>query len=367
MTPAGPVRLGFATLGLEATLEDLIVADPSMVGLDLLVVGRQVATAFGGFVDVVGVDADAQVHVVELKRDRTPRDVVAQTLDYGSWASGLTIDDVAKLYREHHEGTELEDAFAEKFSQPLPDVFNPDQQLTVVASELDATSDRIVEYLAERFGVPINAVFFRHFQDGGNEYLTRTWLLTPEEAAATTIGGKRRRGKVRPWNGRDFYAIQGTADGQGNDRWEIARRYGLLNAGGGSWYWKPLRNLTPGKRVLAYVGKVGYVGVGTVTGEMRPAREVEVDVDGSSISLLDAPGVGQRFAERSRSTDEEVTEMVVPIEWDIAVPQDQAVNAPGLFASQVTVCKLRDERTIELVEQQFGLLEVNEPKPGTSP
>lgn len=255
MTQVGPVPLEFAPLGLEASLEDMLAADPSMLGLDLLVVGRQVATAYGGFVDILGLDADAQIHVIELKRDRTPRDVVAQALAYGSWAAGLTREGVSALYGEHGHDADIEDAFAERFSQPLPDVFNAEQQLTIVASALDATSERIVDYLAQGFGVPINAVFFRHFVDGDSAYLTRTWLLTPEEAAASTARGRSRAGKVRPWNGRDFYVVQGSAAGDRNDRWEIARRYGLLNAGGGSWYWKPLRNLKRGKRVFAYVGE----------------------------------------------------------------------------------------------------------------
>jgi len=355
VTDQGPVRISYASLELEASLEDMVVADPTMIGLDLVIVGRQISTTYGGYIDTLGVDSDAQVHVIELKRDRTPRDVVAQTLDYGSWATDLTLEDVTALYAEHHEDSDFEDAFAERFSQPLPDVFNPDQQLTVVATQLDPTSDRIVTYLAERFGVPINAVFFRYFQDGANRYLTRTWLLPPEEAAASSSRGSRRRGKVRPWNGRDFYVIQGTADSERNDRWEIAQRYGLLSAGGTSWYWKPLRNLAPGKRVFAYVGKVGYVGVGTVTGEMRPAREVEVLADGVMVPLLKAPGVGTSFVARALSEDDEVTEMVVPVTWERSVSQDEAVNEPGLFASQVTVCKLRDERTIELVEERFGL------------
>lgn len=355
MTEQGPVRLQFASLGLEATLEDMLATDPSMIGLDLLVVGRQVATAHGGFVDILALDSDAQVHVIELKRDRTPRDVVAQTLDYGSWANGLTLEAVSGLYAEHRQDADLEDAFAEKFSQPLPDVFNPDQQLTIVASELDPASDRIVEYLAEKFGVPINAVFFRHFTDEGNEYLTRTWLLTPEQAAASTSRSRRHPGTVRPWNGRDFYVIQGSATGDRNDRWDLARRYGLLSAGGGSWYWKPLRNLTPGKRVFAYVGGVGYVGVGTITGEMQSARETQVTVEGYNVNLLDAPDVSKRLIERAKSEDPEVTEMVVPVEWKVAVPQEEAINEPGLFASQVTVCKLRDERTIEVLAQRFGL------------
>lgn len=355
MTDDGPVRLSYARLDLEARLEDMLVADPTMVGLDVLVIGRQVTTAHGGFVDVLAVDSDGQLHVVELKRDRTPRDVVAQTLDYGSWATGLTLEEVTTVFAEHNDGTDFEDAFAEHFAQPLPDVFNADQQLTIVASELDPASDRIVEYLAERFGVPINAVFFRHFADGPSEYLTRTWLMAPEDESTAPARAKRRSSKVRPWNGRDFYVIQGTNLVEQDNRWEIARRYDVLTAGGGSWYWKPLRNLTPGKRVFAYVGKVGYVGVGTVTGPMQPARDVKVDVDGTQVPLVDAPDVGEWFTSRAVSTDEEVTEFAVPVRWEVAVVPDQGVLEPGLFASQVTVCKLRDDRTIELVEQRFGL------------
>lgn len=106
MTQEGPVPLEFAPLGLEASLEDMLAADPSMLGLDLLVVGRQVATAYAGFVDILGLDADAQIHVIELKRDRTPRDVVAQALDYGAWAAGLTREGVSALYGEHGHDAE---------------------------------------------------------------------------------------------------------------------------------------------------------------------------------------------------------------------------------------------------------------------
>jgi hypothetical protein len=356
LTGEGPVHMPFVPIELESALEDMVVADPAMIGADLLVIGRQVPTSFGGFIDTLGLDVDGQIHVIELKRDRTPREVVAQVLDYGSWATGLTLEDVAALYADNHDDSDLESAFAERFSRPLPDIFNPDQQLTIVASQLDPASDRIVEYLAERFGVPINAVFFRYFQDGPSRYLTRTWLLSPEEAAASSSRGKRRRSQVRPWNGRDFYVVQGTA-GDGSDRWEIARKYGVVSAGGGSWYWKPLRNLKTGKRVFAYVGKVGYVGVGTVVGEVLPARDYKVDLEGQLIPLTQAPDLPELFVSRATSADDELTEMVVPIDWQVAVPIESAVKEPGLFASQVTACKLKDDRTIEVVSTHFGLAE----------
>ena len=76
----------------------------------------------------------------------------------------------------------------------------------------------------------------------------------------------------------------------GDPRWPIAHKYGFGNAGGGSWYWKPLRNLEPGHRVFAYVSGAGYVGIGRITGKVIPARDAEVEFDGRRQPLLDQPG-----------------------------------------------------------------------------
>lgn len=353
MTEAGPVALAYGSLDLESRLEDMIVADPSLSGMDLLVVGRQVRTDFGGNIDVLAVDVDGHVHVLELKRGRTPRDVVAQALDYGSWVQGLTLDQVSSIYAEQNDGT-LDEAFADRFGIPVPDLFNSDQQLTIVASELDAASDRIVSYLAEQYSVPINAVFFRHFADGAAEYLARTWLIPPDKAEVRQTRSRSTTAKVRRWNGRDFYVVLGNVE-RGAHRWTAGRSYGFVGAGGGSWYTKPLRNLTPGKRVFAYVGGAGYVGVGEVTGEVVPLREFAVQQNGTTIKVVDQPEIDPKVRERALSEDEEVTEYAVPVRWMAERDIGEAVTERGLFASQVTVCKLRDDRTIEVVTTALGL------------
>ena len=352
MTDDGPHQLASSPLDFEHRLEDMLAEDAGMTGTDLLIVGRQVKTVYGGSIDLLALDADGRTHVLELKRDRTPRDVVAQTLDYGSWVQDLSVEDLEQIYTDYHgDDTELDAAFAERFARPLPDVVNAEQQFTIIASELDPTSDRIVEFLAESYGVPINAVFFRHFSDDGRDYLARTWLLDPQPIEAKA--GRPSRSKKRPWNGRDFYIVLGRADDP--RRWAIASTYGLLNAGGGAWYWKPLRNLTPGSRVFAYVGGIGYVGIGKVTGELIPLRNAKVEIDGQLQSLLDQPHPGGGTWEEAASDDPNKTEMVVPVEWLATRPLNQAISEKGLFSSQVTVCKLRDEHTITTVESAFGL------------
>lgn len=303
MSESGPVPLEPSQLKLESRLEDMLLADPSMIGVNLLVLGRQVRTEYGGFIDLLGIDSDGRVHVLELKRDMTPRDVVAQTLDYGSWVQKLTLQDLEQVYAEHNaDEVSLEEQFAQRFDTPVPDVVNAEQQFTIVASALDPASDRIVEFLAESYGVPINAVFFRHFADAGREYLARTWLLDPTEAETKTA--RASRSKMKPWNGRDFYVVLGRVDQQGGERWPLSREYGLLCAGGGSWYWKPLKNLRPGHRVFAYVGGAGYVEVGTVTGEMVAARDATIQLGERRVRLADAPDLPGWFVERLNSDDQ---------------------------------------------------------------
>ena len=362
MTDDGPLSLKSSPLDSERRLEDMFVEDPGMGGIDLLVVGRQVRTAYGGYIDLLALDVDGRVHVLELKRDRTPRDVVAQTLDYASWVHGLGLGDLEQIHLDYHGGeTMLDEAFVERFGVPMPDAVNTEQRFTIVASELDPTSDRIVEFLAESYGVPINAVFFRHFSDDDRSYLARTWLIDPQpvDGGTTRPARNRQHGKRRPWNGRDFYVILGTGSEaeESDSRWSIASEYGFLNGGGGSRYWKPLQHLKPGHRVFAYVSKAGYTGIGMVTGEMIPAREAEVEIDGGPQPLLDQPELGTPRWSNAASDDPEKTEMVVPVEWHAKRRVGQAVWEVGLFTNQNTACKLRDEHTIRTVESALGIVD----------
>ena len=353
MTDDGPHRLVSSPLDSEQRLEDMLAEDPSMSGTNLLIIGRQVRTGFGGSIDLLALDVEGRVHVLELKRDRTPRDVVAQALDYGSWAKDLSLEDLEQIYLDFGDGeTHLDKAFAAYFGGTLPDVLNAEQQFTIVASELDPTSDRIIEFLAECYDVPINAVFFRHFSDGGHEYLARMWLLDPQQAEDRAAQLSRRTPPL--WNGRDFY-VQLGQNKPGDPRWPIASKYRFLNAGDGSRHWKPLDNLEPGNRVFAYVAGAGYVGIGQVTDQMIPARDAEVEIDGRRQPLLDQPDLSEDWKQRAASEDSEVTEMVVPVEWLATRPVDQAFREKGLFPGRGTVCKPLDRHIVETVESAFGL------------
>lgn len=174
------VALTKEPLDNEDRLEEWIAHDVSLLGLSVLIIGRQVRTPSGGRIDLLAIDQQGDIVILELKRDRTPREVVAQALDYASWVAGLLPMQIEEIAQDYLKKPLLE-AFQERFGTFLPEVVNNDHRIVIVASELDDSSERIVQYLSTRHSLSINVVFFTCFQQGKKEFVGRAWLLDPEE------------------------------------------------------------------------------------------------------------------------------------------------------------------------------------------
>lgn len=347
-----PQRIRPAAMPLEAKLEQLILDDPEILEARLLLLGRQVPTKYGKYIDLLGLDSEGVLHILELKRDRTPRDVVAQALDYASWVQELGNEDVRNIFAAGNPGSSLDEAFALRFDgAPVPDELNSGHVMTIVASDLDPGTERIVAYLNNSHAVPINVMMFRYFSDNGHDYLARTWLI--DEAAPVSVSGAARTKSTRAaWNGRDWYVAFGI-DG-GSRSWDDARTYGFISAGGGDWYSRTLKGLPEGARIFVHVPQHGYVGVGIVQGAAKPADHAVLTVDGSERSFRSLQLHGQyRHPEADAGTD--AAEYIIPVQWIETVPLDDAVWRQGMFANQNSACKLRNQFTIDELTTEFKL------------
>jgi hypothetical protein len=336
---------------LESKLEGLIEADPSMLGQALMLIGRQVPTGFGTYIDLLAIDSEGTVHVLELKRDRTPRDVIAQALDYGSWVTGLGHEEVLNLYAAYRPGHVFEQDFADFFGADPPETLNGAHRLTVIAADLDAATERILQYLNAGFGVPVNVVFFRYYTDGDRQYLARTWLLD-EADTVTVAGGGKRSGTKEAWNGTDWYVSFGEESTIRN--WDDAQRYGFVSAGGGSWFSKTLRGLPLGARVAACIPKLGYVGIGEVIGEAQPFDDAVIILDGAPAQLAQQP-LQASYEHKNADPSDDPAEYVVPVKWLATRPREQAVWRKGMFANQNSACKLRNRYTLDVLSEEFGI------------
>lgn len=347
-----PKPLEFSRLDSEAKLEKAISDDISVLSPELMLVGQQVPTAHGKFIDLLAMDVEGNISVIELKRHRTPREVVAQLLDYGSWVRTLTYEDLLKIYSDNNGGKELEKGFAEAFDTSPPDELNREHELILVAAELDSSSERIIGYLAGQYGVPINAVFFRYFRDETSEYLMRTWLIDPQEAEAIANKSTSAKGK-ESWNGQDFYVNFGPPEYRD---WEDARKYGFVSGGGAKWFSQTLNQLFPGARVFVNVPSHGYVGVGKVVAPMVPMKDFLVEVDGKRVPIRAAPLKSVRM-KNSAENDPEKAEYMVGVEWIKTLPLEKAFREKGMYGNQNTVTKLRNKFTLERLVRHFGLEE----------
>lgn len=168
-------------LDLEKRLETWIENDICILSEDYLIIGRQVLTDFNKYIDLLCLDLNGDIVIVELKRDTTPRDVVAQALDYASWINDLSRDKIFEIANEYFKNTKsLEQAFKEKFGKDLPEVLNANHSMLIVASTIDPSTERIVQYLSEKYGVGINVIQFQYHNQEGKEFLSRVFLLEPE-------------------------------------------------------------------------------------------------------------------------------------------------------------------------------------------
>lgn len=114
-----PAPLETSRLASEQQLEDMIVRDPRILSSEWMLIGRQEVTSHGGRVDLLAIAPDASLVVIELKRDRTPREIIAQALDYASWVEQLTPDRVAQIFQRFSDGESLDVAFRARFGVDL--------------------------------------------------------------------------------------------------------------------------------------------------------------------------------------------------------------------------------------------------------
>jgi hypothetical protein len=158
-----------------------------------MITGQQVRTAFDNYIDLLAIDADGSIKIIEFKRNKTARDVVAQALDDTSWLVNIDDSKLVDIFLDYSKKRSLKEqcldiGFKLKFGILSDDVnYDGSHQMVIVAAELDESSERIVNYLNDTTKIPINAVFFTVFEDSGNQYLTYALMIPPEETQERSI------------------------------------------------------------------------------------------------------------------------------------------------------------------------------------
>ncbi len=116
----------FTELGFKERdhLQEWIANYPTAVGEELLIIQKE----FAGFsdtherLDLLALDKEGNLVIIENKLDDSGKDVVWQALKYASYCSGLTKENICKIYQDYLDKNRIEakanDRLAE-FFEPL--------------------------------------------------------------------------------------------------------------------------------------------------------------------------------------------------------------------------------------------------------
>ncbi len=171
----------------ERILEEWLESNPDGIVEDghLLIIGRQVETNFGGFIDLIGLDREGNVVVVELKRDRTPRDTLAQSFEYVSFADLLDTAQLEGILRSYFNDDSLCMAEYHREYFKLGDdeavAFNKDQRIVIVGQRVTPEIRQTATYLRSK-GIRVTCVEFTFFQtNSGISLLSQEIVVGTEQ------------------------------------------------------------------------------------------------------------------------------------------------------------------------------------------
>jgi hypothetical protein len=182
----------FKTEHSETTLESWLESNPDSIVEDgaLLVIGRQVATTFGLFIDLLALDKNGNTAVVELKRDRTPRDTLAQALEYASFVEGLEYTELEQILRiytgnENESLSEYHKVYF-KLEEGEGVSFNKDQRIVVIGYNIAEQIRQTAGFLRKK-GLRVTCVEFNYFQTDSGEQLMSHNIVVGNEP----LGGRK--------------------------------------------------------------------------------------------------------------------------------------------------------------------------------
>jgi hypothetical protein len=162
-------------------LERWIESNPSIIGPDLTIIGKQVLTKSGPL-DLLAIDKGGNLVVVELKRGALPRDALAQAVDYASDIADWSLEKVSEVCTKYTDKS-LEDVLSETF----PDIdltginINEAQRIVLVGFDVEPSLERMVSWLSGNYSVNINAVLLKYLKTrSGDELLARTSVISEQ-------------------------------------------------------------------------------------------------------------------------------------------------------------------------------------------
>ena len=175
----------FTQLGLRERqdIQEWVAANPSILGDDLLVVGKE----FSGFdrtnerLDLLAVDSEGKLVIIELKRDDTGADAHWQAIKYASYLHRTTAEEIVGMLA-NHAGISLDEATSKLVQHLGGDdliALNNDQRIILASHRFAPEVTSAALWLNEKASgeTLVTCVTLTPYQMNGSLYIQATTII----------------------------------------------------------------------------------------------------------------------------------------------------------------------------------------------
>ena len=194
----------FSELGFKEreNLQEWIANEPTVLGEDLLIIQKE----FGGFsdtherLDLLALDKQGSLVIIENKLDDSGRDVTWQALKYASYCSGLSKENIRKIFQDYLDKRNPGDKAEEKLSEFFDDTDYEDvmlnkgvtQRIILIAAQFQKEVTSTVLWLMN-FKVRLQCFRATPYSMGDELFLNVEQIIPTQDAEGGVISGWQRR------------------------------------------------------------------------------------------------------------------------------------------------------------------------------
>ncbi|HAL61939.1 MAG TPA: hypothetical protein DCP08_05970 [Chloroflexi bacterium] len=189
-------------------IEEWVEKTPEVLGEELLVISKELLLPFRRRIDLLAIDKQANLVVIELKRDESGSDIEWQAIKYVSYCSNFVQDDIFAIFANYLE-SDSDDAQLqiEEFIDLELDDLNQSQRMILVSKEFHPDVLSAVLWLRE-YGVDIKCVRLRPYLDSHGELFITPNVIIPLPEAKDYVERKEIKQKEMRRPPRSSFSLE---------------------------------------------------------------------------------------------------------------------------------------------------------------
>lgn len=200
----------FSELGLKERfdIQEWIEKTPSILGEELLVIAKEYELPSRIRLDLLAIDKQANLVIIEIKRDESGSNVDWQSIKYASYCSNFTHEEIYRIYAEYLGANEDESELKiETFINEEPEKLNESQRIILASKEFHSDVVSAVLWLRD-FGVEIQCVKLEPFIDPDNNLFINPSTIIPLPEAKDYIKRKETKTKEKSLSKSSSFSLE---------------------------------------------------------------------------------------------------------------------------------------------------------------